>query len=298
MTSELYLISGHGMEDYVDYESRHVLPKDTYLVALAECGLASKVWQLYSFMKLFADPTQKELLQNPVANKDEIERAVNELAKSPEIPNPVTSLRVYAPGQPYPDIYSNLYANIGKYGQAVAKSGVYKYPMNPSFMSEDPILPDMEITRDTLDRIYEGSLYPPEEMQGKSLLRVPMKQIFKMFGPGVYYFPLCRKPMNTSAFDVEDFKGFLSDSDGVDEDAVSKLTTAAELNAYYMSLPQEVRTKFEKSFSGKDHIESLRNEVKIPAIRAQSATRQKTRAGKRRGKKQTRRRKGFQRKRR
>jgi hypothetical protein len=305
MASKLFLISGHGYEKIIPYESRNTLPAGTHLVTMSECGIPSKAWQLYNIMRAFMDVSNVAVLRDPISNKQRVTALLNMPIAGGHPGN--TQLRIYGPGETYPDIYSDLYAAFPAQGSA-AKSGVYTFPLDPATFLLQPQFPEDSIARiagdaKKLDLLYSGSIFPPKEMQGDRELRVSIKELIEKFGPGVYYYPICRSPMDaTDLFDLEEFRLFVDQfitDDAATKDAIARAETPQQMYDVYMGLSEETRRAFEKSFYGREQAASLRNELKMPEIRAKSAQRQRTRAGKRktRGRKRTLRRKHFQRKR-
>lgn len=304
MSSKLFLISGHGYEKIIPYESRKTLPAQTYLVTMSECGIPSKLWQLYNTMRAFMDKSNETVLRDPISNKEQIDRLINMEAGT----HPANSrIRIYGPGEPYPDIYTDFYAFFRSQGSA-GKSGLYTFPLDPLTFILQPEKPEDNVSRivgdpTVLDPLYRGSIFPPKEMQGDSELRFSIDELIKKFGPGVYYYPICRAQFESpQPFDIKEFREYLEQytiKDPAIEAAIASAKTPQEMYDAYMRIPEATRNSFERSYMGKIFAPSLRNELKLPNIRAKSAQRQRTRGGKRktRGRKRTLRKKDFQRRR-
>jgi len=297
------MISGHGYENVISYESRNILPKDTYLIALSECAIPTEIWQVYNLSKVFMDKTQEGLLRDPLKNKQQIETLLDSPINGAPAPGK-SNLRIYGPGENYPELYTDFYTYFRTQGSA-AKSGLYTFPIDPSTFILQPQFKEDRVERiagdpKLLEPLYEGSIFPPKEMQGDIQLRVPIKELFEKFGPGIYYYPVCRSAIDApEPYSKQDFIEFLEEYEELDKVMLEKINTPQEMYTYYTSLPQETQKSFEKSFTGKYLIAALRKELKLPDIRAKSAMRQRTRGAKRktRGRKRTVRRKHFQRKR-
>lgn len=308
MASKLFLISGHGHENVIPYESRNTLPAGTHIVTLSKCGIITQMWQLHNTMRAFMDKSNEDVLRDPISNKERINALLNMPLADGRPGN--TQIRIYGPGENYPDIYTDLYAFFGSRGSgaksAAAKSGVYTFPLDPETFLLQPEQPENSIARvagdpKKLEDLYSGSIFPPKEMQGDSQLRFPIKELIEKFGPGVYYYPICRTPIDSpELFDIRKFKEFLKEftiENAATNEAIDKAETPQQMYDVYMGIPEKTRKEFEKYYTGKMHAASLRNELKLPDIRAKSAQRQRTRGGKRktRGRKRTLRRKHFQR---
>ena len=300
MGSRIFFISGHGYENIVSYESRQLLPKDTYLVALSECAVPTQAWQLFNLSRVFMDKTNEALLKDPVKNKKDIETLMNVPVNGKPAPGK-SKLRIYGPGENYPELYTDFYAYFGKRGSA-AKSGLYEFPIDPSTFVLQPTLAEDRTDRiagdpKLHDQLYKGSIFPPKDKQGNTELRVSIREIIEKFGPGIYYYPICRSAIDSSDnYDQQAFKEWLEQYDGVDVETLNNINTPQEMYDYFTSLPQSTQVSFEKSYTGKQYIAALRNELKIPDIRAKSTLRHTTRGGKRK-RRRTLRRKNFQRKR-
>lgn len=314
MASKLFLILGHGHENVIPYESRNTLPAGTYIVTLSECGIITQMWQLYNTMRAFMDKSNEDVLRDPISNKELINDLLNKPLAGGRLGN--TQIRIYGPGENYPDIYTDLYAffkserSTAKSAASpatAAKSGVYTFPLDPETFLLQPEQPENSIARvagdpKKLEVIYSGSIFPPQKMQGDSQLRFPIKELIEKFGPGVYYYPICRAPIvSPELFDIRAFKEFLKEftieEGAATNEAIDKAETPQQMYDVYMGLPEKTRKVFEKSYTGTEYVVSLRNKLTLPDIRAKSAQRQRTRGGKRktRGRNRTLRRKHFQR---
>jgi hypothetical protein len=224
----IYLILGHGHETMVNFNDRERLPEGYSLVTYSESGNASFMDEVCKTVGLFQDESQKDMLSDPRENKDELERALN---------HPV---HVYKPGHLIPslDITSltswSFSQGRGQFYQFM-RSGVFTFPLQKwSFRSpyfklpkekEDLLATNENLQRNiaqcgenivvmdwsefkgnTLDKLYEGAVYPSEE-KVKSLSKydsiqstvgvgsafsISLADLMKKLGPGVYYYVICR----------------------------------------------------------------------------------------------------------
>jgi len=277
--NEAYLILGHGYEDPVDYESRDIVPSDTYIITFAECGRSTEIQYAYNLTTLFLDPTKEEWLKNPLDHEKELQSIIG------------LSLRIYKPSEPYPKLHTDFYTQFLRQGGAV-KSGLFKYPLVEStFILQPDKTGPSRIAWNKMndyDKLYEGSIYPPKQMRGWGHTSY-LKDVIEKFGPGVYYYPICRSV--GSDISIPELKEFLEENYNVI--IPENLKSLAEIFAYYETLPDDVKVNISKSATGKDYIDSLRNMQKVPLIRSKSNLRQTGRA--RRRKIRRTRRKNFQR---
>ena len=223
---DAFLVLGHGFEDPKEYDTRDVLPADTYLVTMTECGVAStSADDMFPIIEgMIAQP---ELFKDPETNQEHI---IHLLRKG---------IRILGPGDPYPFLHTNLVINVSNKGSNyLAKSGIYKLPLTRedfSIWPRDIAIPDdmrneapyivplnnknpmylkVEQPRtilETLQTVYRGAIFPNEKTLETTVTSDPnfpsgivglghlqeqftqtLSQIFERLGPGVFYYPICR----------------------------------------------------------------------------------------------------------
>lgn len=224
-----YLILGHGTETPIPYETRDVLPANTYLVTMTECGISSQS-QKHVFPLLDAMlRNNPSIFSDPVRHKDLIESLIN------------NGIRISVPGDPYPALHLDLLVDATvKSGQVLLKSGVYKLPITErnfhiretfekpgqvhystpvhfiswqgTFDSRDgafekayrgSILPEGILNT----RFVKGDLFGSQEI--KALTQMTLKDILTRLGEGVYYFPVCRDIKSPELEDGESLLSYL-----------------------------------------------------------------------------------------
>jgi hypothetical protein len=192
-----YLYLGHGNEEAVPYEERKVVPEGSIVVSFTKPGEGIEFVVSDKIIRVMHE--NPALFQNPVANKDEIERLTGE------------TIRIYEAGSLMPALhYFPLNDGPGRIvGQSnVYRSGVYQLPFEFDTLYELPIL-RAPVTRDILRSVFKGST---NEFVLQTLLRTqeenvitrfydidklrefqfPAYEILREVGSGVHYFLNCR----------------------------------------------------------------------------------------------------------
>ena len=221
-----FLILGHGFEDPKEYDTRQVLPANTYLVTTTECGVsATSAHDMFPMIEAML--AQPDMFKDPKTHLEHITHLVRK------------GLRILGPGDPYPFLKTNLTINVGsESGTYLAKSGIYQLPLTPADFSiwpeglaipedmrdearyvvplkgKSPMYLKVDQPRTILGTIqtaYRGAVFPNQatvtaavesdryyptgivqlgHLQGA--FTQTLEQIFERLGPGVYYYPICR----------------------------------------------------------------------------------------------------------
>ncbi len=217
----IFLTLGHGEDDVdVKFESRMVLPEGFTLVTLAQCGVVTKGESVHPMMDAFTNPAMKDVLQDPLANKEAISGLVGGIP-----------IYIYRPGDLIPDLSLHLLLEWIKKSEKkmyVQQSGVYKFPVLDGFDlggapgAEGPDAklnlkfkyipvtwgwekPNNFINKDEVINLYKNSLFPTQDevngildannMEFKKVKKATtynLSTVFERLGPGVYYFVVCR----------------------------------------------------------------------------------------------------------
>ena len=213
----IYLISGHG-DEIIDFERRPILPEGYKVVTFCNCNEFVDLAYMYSIFRLFNqdDPQTQEILMNPEV-----------LKRTPQFRD--YNIRIYNPGQQIPNIMTSLIMSWtendvkGKEGKEddktsyICKSGIFKYPISSEVLydkSDDfvgSLLEKKESLTDkstfgfcsnkdlSLEKAQEGSLLEeiPKVIRsaymGLGKPSFSSSMIMQALGPGIYYFPICRK---------------------------------------------------------------------------------------------------------
>jgi hypothetical protein len=215
----IFLTMGHGEDDInINYNERKKLPKGYTLITLAQCGVVTQRENVVPFMEAFMDKEKEELLSHPNENKEILNKIGN------------TEVHIYNEGMSYPSLYLHLFIDFGDVGDDkkvdITKSGIYKFPVarenleiSPDAEGEEKYFGKLSVDSSFMPKIsnleelknmYKGSLFPTtdeiEEIYRitKSLSKIKkntihsLDDIFEKFGPGIYYFVVCRAPKATT----------------------------------------------------------------------------------------------------
>lgn len=305
-----FIILGHGFETPVSYETRETMPANTYLVTLRECGIqATSDEDMNPLIRAMLETSDPALFNNPVANRLRIESMIGK------------GIRVYGPGDRYPMLRTSLFTNakLGEKQFILAKSGVYKLPLRKDqfeiWPTDIPLPPDESRYMTPLNvrfngryfindngafqKAFAGSLMPVETdpiLQKPSLarhefgdsLRPYVKDIFAAFGPGVYYYPICRSiPQPTTEYAEGGLFEFISTLATPDEqEQIEQIRKERESGLDTVKTMQKLYPFFERYKDKNEEATRLFNEIKgiaeeVPKIRSRSTERQR-RAGRRR----------------
>lgn len=304
-----FVILGHGEEAPIAYESRFTMPADTYLVTSRQCGMAA-ISTEDMFPLLTGMLEVPDLFLNPIDNKKKIESVLGK------------QIRIHRPGDPYPALSVRLLIDATtEEGPILSKSGIYKLPLKrEDFLLRDgkftlPVKRNMVGIRNPngeVQRIYRGSVYPTEASlpagdyiktlgsEFSAKLDRTLQSIFEEFGPGVYYYPVCRsliKPDTSS--DVYEIAEIIvskhEEEDAKKEELIKRIqqikkeakdvdstNTLVPLRRLYLLL-----TPYADKLTGErlEMYTELKKIVEtVPAIRSQSTLRQRGRRRQRRRK--------------
>jgi hypothetical protein len=183
-----FIFLGHGGEIPGEWGDRKTLPEGYTLVAFTQCGLATYTDKISNFLN-WAKRSQ-DWSMNPGKHAAEIGKIFE------------TEVRVYEAGDSYPQlVYSPLLSHNSGGATAYARaSGFHALPL----IVENTMTTPMKVNTTTPLKvsdalsIYSGALYPTvDNIVGKTIsdiqkIKIPIETIFGKFGPGVYYWPICR----------------------------------------------------------------------------------------------------------
>lgn len=198
----VYLISGHGSENVVEFKKRLKMPEDKVLVVFPVCARPNFMDTGCTFMDMFNNPEHAKYLRNPIKYK----RHITDYIDRP--------IRVYLPGDYVPDMHTNLFLNFKKDNkEIIAKSGVY--PLHKITKMDLPT-PDrnndlgspyclkftgqinspQEYTSKVHREIFKDNVFKPaketKSYKGLEHRSFALSDILKDVGPGIYYYIGCR----------------------------------------------------------------------------------------------------------
>lgn len=178
-----YVMLGHGSELPVEIEHRPVLPEGITLVTAVECGLLSPRYLPGQILQLLKK--NEQLANNPVKNQLALSMALG------------IKIHVYKPGERYPALSYQPVSTLNTdeyFLSGVVDLATIK-PRNIELMQtgkEVQGLFEREVSES-----YSKSVYPNVRSAKTILSRermpvVPIEDVFREVGQGVYYFPICR----------------------------------------------------------------------------------------------------------
>lgn len=183
-----FIFLGHGGEMPGEWDARKPLPEGYTLVAFTQCGLATYTDKISNFLN-WAKGAQ-DWSMNPGKHAAEIGRIFE------------TEVRVYEAGDLYPPlVYSPLLDHKSDATTAYTRaSGFHALPLLVENTMTTPMKINATVPLKVSDAlsIYSGALYPTvDNIVGKTIndiekIKIPIETIFGKFGPGVYYWPICR----------------------------------------------------------------------------------------------------------
>jgi len=210
MDEPIYLISGHGDEDIIDYERRNHLPRGYTMVTFCNCDESVLLDKIYEIFRLFTLPDAHPLLSHP-----------EEMRNHPDFRD--FNIRIYHEGQNVPTIKTSLqmawrvepgeeYAKNADKGSDythICKSGIFQFPLSPEilydkehdFAESDPskrvgFCSNHELSK---DKAVQGSIVNriPKIIQKAytsfRTVNFSSDMIMNELGQGIYFFPICRK---------------------------------------------------------------------------------------------------------
>jgi hypothetical protein len=226
-----FLIMGHGMEKLIDFKERPTLPSGYTLVTFAQCGAVTDYDVVIPFITKFVDDSVKEGLQtaahetlrsNNIFGKTTPYHIYREGDRIPDLEAQLF-VNMEEEGTPFGFMKSGVYR--------LGDTELSDWVINPTHLS--PTLPykqeqwmlDIPVTSakkikktDAITMIpptFAKSLYPTKEVAettirsmtgdmiakdaliGHPSWRISLQDILKRFGPGVYYWPVCRGIQDT-----------------------------------------------------------------------------------------------------
>lgn len=182
-----FLFLGHGEENPVEFEARRKLPDGYTLVTFAKCGVSTYTSKIGAFLEW--TKKNQDHSMNPANYSKEIGEVFG------------VEIRVYRGGDLYPPlIYTPALFHYSLSDMYLRPSGLHLLPL----IVENRMATPIKINKDErLDMpkalsVYGGALYPSaDNLIDKSpvdllKIKLPIETIFEKFGPGVYYWPICR----------------------------------------------------------------------------------------------------------
>jgi hypothetical protein len=221
---EVYLLAGgHGTE--ILGPRTYTIPPDTTLITFSMCGDITFANSVYdNFLDLFC-PAEDDTPATIEGRKSvllEPKDYLFDLEDMLEIPH--KTLRIHPSGTPCPNlIYNPLLVLKTHTNQIVSKSGIYKYPLirTDHLDAEGEHYEYMSGLDDKLDsgishKIYKESVFPTEDAAlhilekakfnndiFEKVTRTHIHDIMTQLGPGIYYYYVCRSPVEYFPFKQE-----------------------------------------------------------------------------------------------
>lgn len=192
-----YIYLGHGNEDAVPYTERQIVPEGTIVVSFTKPGEGLE-FQV-SEKIIGAMHENDRLFQDPIRNKEEIERVTGQ------------QIRIYEAGSLMPALYYYPVNDMpGTRGQInFYQSGIYQLPI--PFHSLYDTLVNLPLNNTKIENLYKGDLNDFlrrrlqssefQNEQGNFLLEKMLRgntfeytasQLIEEMGSGVHYFLNCR----------------------------------------------------------------------------------------------------------
>lgn len=288
-----FIVLGHGTEEITEWEERPIIPKGYTLITVEKCGIYATTEEIYPLIEAFSKATNRDIFTNPVRHKKQIEKFMKD-----------KGIHIYTEGKRYPNLTLQLFLDwpTDKYVNII-KSGVYPFPIDAeSFqIGEGETFHNRLFKKigpykglySTLPEDYnakiqfDGSEYPTVDEVSKLIetnrrttvlkekLSVPLEDIFKRCGPGVYYYVVCRSPKHIKS--PED----LIESDVIPPESINKYTPYLIRN--WSSKVSNIIPLLEDNIKSSKHwikkeLETTRNNYKklnrVPLIRRLSITQQ------------------------
>lgn len=205
VSSNIYVIHGHGSEDIKDFHKREKMPNDKVLVVFPVCGRPNWMNTACNFSDVFNDPANAKWISDPLRYKEQIEKKVG------------APIRIYLPGEMIPFMSTNLFFNFEQEKTVVMKSGVFQFSGIPE-IKRDKLKETSEIKHSlgtpncfkyigVIDdpseyngqvhhEVFRGNAYKPASQRAKysnlAARSFKVKDILNELGPGIYYYTGCR----------------------------------------------------------------------------------------------------------
>lgn len=290
-----FIILGHGTEDITKWVERPIIPKGITLITIAECGIVTTSDEVCPMVEAFSKEKNRSIFMNPLENRHKIENFMKG-----------KGIHIYTEGKRYPALTLQMFLDWPSDDYIkIFKSGVYSFPVNTdSFqIGEGDTFCDKlfkkigpykgylaTIPTDYDPKIhFEGSIIPTVDEVSeiikstkksgtiKSKLMIPLEDIFKKCGPGIYYYVICRSP--------KDIKGpeNLFEMNVIPSKSINKYKPYLIKN--WSSKVNNIIPLLEENIEHtkgwvKNELKSTRNEYKklssVPLIRRLSLTQQNT----------------------
>jgi len=209
---DAFLILGHGQEDVVDFEERPILPAGYTLITIAECGIITLEEDVCPLVEAFSQDINRPVFLNPNAHKSSIEGFMRG-----------KPIHIYRAGMKYPKLEIQFFLDWPtERNTKIMKSGTYKFPLSAAdfqigtgstfsekmFKMIGPYIGFMKNLPADFDAklMFDGSILPTtttvvseiekNKSSGtlKSKLTIPLEDVLRVGGPGVYYYVVCRSP--------------------------------------------------------------------------------------------------------
>ena len=214
----IFLISGHGSENVVDFKTRNKVPEDKVVVVFPVCARPNYMTTGCTVTNMFNDPKFSRFLANPIKYREKIENHIGH------------PIRIYLPNEYMPNMSSNLFLDFDKEDIVCMKSGVYRINKIPEINRN--ILPDTKNPKQYFgtpscrkflgimsspekynakihNEVFKGNLYPPALRSGKTFNDLKyrsfkIQDVIDTVGNGIYYYIGCRSSHTVVADDKYD----------------------------------------------------------------------------------------------
>ena len=219
---KIYIISGHGNENIINFDKRFIMPKNKVLIVFPVCSKPNYLNTVCDFFDVFNDKNNLDYLSDPIKYKNLLYNKIGH------------TIRAYLPGENVPEITTDLFLSFDKRKTVIVKSGVYPIdnfqPINhdkitipfPEYefnLGSNKCLKYSGMIDSPLDysakvhkEIYRGNLYKPaSKLESYNTLKYrsfKLSDIMKDVGPGIYYYIGCR----SSDQIVKDYSKILENS--------------------------------------------------------------------------------------
>ena len=218
------IILGHGFEEALDFKDRDVMPPGFVLVALSDFGTPTVLEEDCRFQEAFAKPENRRYFEDPRTHKDWLSALLGR------------PIRIYEPGRKYPKLHASLVNQFFFDPTEVTYglSGVFDFPLPLNVLGEgtepcERFYDKIEITpayheiknaadiskfltnafelsplptKDTAQAIFTANpktrlSYYHDPLALDKQLTMPISEIMRIRGPGVYYHVICRAVKET-----------------------------------------------------------------------------------------------------
>jgi hypothetical protein len=156
----LYMILGHGNETMQPFESRFILPENTYVVLFTTVGNSIYTDATDKYQALFQTKEGVHKLHNPYDYADELESELNNIENTEVVEN--ISMRIYGPGDRIPTITTDL-TTTWNHKMSSNKCGGIPVLTSPAPVYETFVC--MEFMKSGIYKIEPGQTLPPETMK-------------------------------------------------------------------------------------------------------------------------------------